>query len=144
MPPMSDIRKCENCRKEFRAYFVGKRPLAKFCGRKCYAEYRSLIARGRSERRDQAKPAEPLTVRVPDKFYRDHDERGCEPFCNPVRRSVRFVWLSLADEGLDELLDDARHYADPDNFGEEYTGLRRSAAATVKAIEAARAAARKA
>ena len=80
-------------------------------------------------------------MRVPAKFYHDHDERGCEPFCEPVRQSSRFVWLRLDDQGLDELLDDARHYSDPDQFGEwgsENGGICRSAAATVKAIEAAR------
>jgi phenylpropionate dioxygenase-like ring-hydroxylating dioxygenase large terminal subunit len=80
-------------------------------------------------------------VRVPAKFYDDHDERGCEPFCNPVKRSSRFVWLRLDDEGLDELLDDAKHYADVDHWGEwgsENRSECRSAAATVKAIETAR------
>jgi hypothetical protein len=83
------------------------------------------------------KGEEPVSIRVPAKFYRDHDERGCEPFCEPVKRSSKFVWLLSNDPGLDELLDDARHYADPDSFGSEYADLRRSAAATVKAIEAA-------
>ena len=83
---------------------------------------------------------EAATIRVPAKFYDDHDERGCEPFCEPVKRSSRFVWLSPSDPGLAELLDDARHYADPGQFGEwgrENSGLVRSAAATVRAIEAA-------
>ena len=83
------------------------------------------------------KEEEPRLIRVPAKFYKDHDERGCEPFCEPVKKSSRFVWLLPSDPGLDELLDDARHYADPDSFGSEYGDLRRSAAATVKAIEAA-------
>lgn len=81
------------------------------------------------------------TIRVPAKFFDDHDERGCEPFCSPVKRSGRFVWLRADDEGLDELLDDARHYATPDQFGDwggENIGLVRSAAATVSAIERAR------
>lgn len=81
---------------------------------------------------------QPATVRVPAKFYNDHDDRGCEPFCNPVKTTKQFVWLRLDDEGLDELLDDAQHYADPDSFGPEYTDLRKSAEATVRAIEAAR------
>ena len=80
-------------------------------------------------------------VRVPALFYRDHDERGCEPFCDPVKRSSRFVWLRLDDDGLDELLDDARHYSNPQQFGDWGSGNRgmcRSAAATVRAIEDAR------
>lgn len=78
-------------------------------------------------------------IRVPAKFYQDHDERGCEPFCEPVKRSSRYVWLSPDDPGLAELLDDARHYADefgPDELGGDGS-LKRSAAATVRAIEAA-------
>lgn len=79
-------------------------------------------------------------IRVPAKFFDDHEERDCEPFCEPVRRSARFVWLRANDPGLDELLDDARHYSDPHQFGEWGQGNRgvcRSAAATVAAIEAA-------
>jgi len=82
-------------------------------------------------------------IRVPTRFFDDHDERGCEPFCSPVRQSSRFAWLRADDEGLDELLDDAKHYADDDGGPFGYEGcaaLRRSAAATVKAIERARAA----
>lgn len=78
-------------------------------------------------------------IRVPARFYQDHDERGCEPFCEPVKQSSRYVWLRRDDPGLAELLDDARHYADefgPDELGGD-GGLKRSAAATVRAIEAA-------
>jgi hypothetical protein len=76
------------------------------------------------------------TIKVPALFYRDHDERGCEPFCNPVKRTARYVWLRVDDPGLPELLDDAGYYADQYGpaTGEGYRGLRKSAAATVKAI----------
>lgn len=84
------------------------------------------------------KEEEQKPIRVPAKFYTDHDERGCEPFCEPVKRSSRFVWILPSDPGLPELLDDARHYANPYSFGSEYGDLRRSAAATVKAIEASK------
>ena len=86
-------------------------------------------------------PSAEATVRVPAKFFDDHEERDCEPYCTPVKRSSRFVWLRPDDEGLDELLDDARHYAEPDQFGEwgrENSGIVRSAAATVAAIVTAR------
>ena len=75
-------------------------------------------------------------IRVPAKFYDDHDERACEPECTPVRRTSRFVWLAHDDPGLDELLDDAKHYADPACFDSDDlpSGLRRSAASTVKSI----------
>ena len=82
--------------------------------------------------------SQPSLVRVPKKFFSDHEERECEPFCEPVKRSSRFVWLLSNDPGLPELLSDARHYADewgPDEVGDN-GGLKRSAVATVKAIEA--------
>lgn len=81
------------------------------------------------------------TIRVPAKFFDDHEERECEPFCTPVKRTSRFVWLRPDDEGLDELLDDARHYSDDDGGPFGYEGcaaLRRSAAVTVAAVEAYR------
>jgi len=82
-------------------------------------------------------PAEgsPL-VRVPMAFFSDHEERECEPFCTPVKTSRSFVWLRVTDPGLGELLDDARHYADPEATGDECR-LRGSAMKTVAAIEAA-------
>lgn len=79
-------------------------------------------------------------VRVPAAFFDDHESRDCEPYCEPVKRSGRYVWLRLDDPGLEELLSDARHYADPTwTLDSCYFGLKRSAVATVKAIEAAQA-----
>jgi hypothetical protein len=78
------------------------------------------------------------TVRVPAAFFDDHESRDCEPYCEPVKRAGRYVWLRLDDPGLEELLSDARHYADPTwTLDSCYFGLKRSAVATVKAIEAA-------
>ena len=82
------------------------------------------------------------TIRVPAKFFADHEDRDCEPYCEPVKRSSRFVWLRPNDPGLDELLDDARHYAEPEQFSDWAQdpygrSIVRSAAATVAAIEAA-------
>ena len=80
-------------------------------------------------------------IRVPAKFFNDHEERDCEPYCTPVKRTSRFVWLRPDDEGLDELLDDAKHYAEPGQFGEwgrENSSLVRSAVATVAAIQQSR------
>ena len=86
------------------------------------------------------KREEPVSIRVPAKFFNDHEERECEPFCEPVQRSSRFVWILSSDPGLDELLSDAKHYGDddggPDAIGDG-GGLVKSAKATVKAIKAA-------
>jgi hypothetical protein len=77
------------------------------------------------------------TVIVPALFFGDHEARECEPFCTPVKRTARFVWLRVDDPGLLELLSDAEYYGDPDG-GPDAIGdggrLHRSAAATVKAI----------
>jgi len=85
-------------------------------------------------------PPVEATIRVPAKFFGDHEERDCEPYCDPVKRSDRFVWLRPDDPGLAELLDDARHYGDddggPDAVGDG-GGLVQSARATVKAIQQA-------
>jgi hypothetical protein len=81
-------------------------------------------------------PADAPLVRVPMAFFSDHEERECEPFCTPVKTSRRSVWLRVDDPGLAELLDDARHYADPEATGGERR-LRGSARKTVAAIEAA-------
>lgn len=86
-------------------------------------------------------PQGETTIRVPAKFFDDHEDRDCEPYCTVVKRTSRFVWLRPDDEGLDELLDDAKHYAEPGQFGEwgrENTSLVRSAAATVAAIQESR------
>lgn len=83
--------------------------------------------------------SQPSLVRVPAAFFRDHESRDCEPYCEPVKRDGRYVWLKLDDPGLEELLDDAKHYADPTwTLDQGYFGLKRSAVATVKAIEAAK------
>ena len=83
---------------------------------------------------------EPEPIRVPAAFFSDHEDRECEPFCEPVKRTRQYIWLRPDDPGLDELLSDARHYADPTWTLEScYFGLKRSAVATVKAIEESRA-----
>lgn len=83
-------------------------------------------------------PKEPEPIRVPAAFFNDHEDRECEPFCEPVKRSRQYVWLRPDDPGLAELLDDAKHYADPTwDLDSCYFGLKRSAVATVKAIEEA-------
>ena len=88
-------------------------------------------------------PQDETTIRVPAKFFDDHEGRDCEPYCTVVKRTGRFVWLRPDDEGLDELLDDAKHYAEPGQFGEWGSenygrGIVRSAAATVAAIQQSR------
>lgn len=131
---------CKECGTKFWSYAdrrgtEGKHP--KYCSRKCYNE---RVAKEKKVR--QSNEQEGIVIRVPAKFFDDHEERECEPFCSPFKRTTRFVWLYWNDAGLDELLDDARHYSDEDGGPDAYEGsaaMRRSAAATVAAIEAARA-----
>ena len=75
-----------------------------------------------------------MTTRVLARFYDDHE---CRDLDTPraVRRTKRHVWIDLADEHLNELLSDARYYAD--DYGPDTPGLRLSARALVKTIEAA-------
>jgi len=129
---------CQKCGKRFWAYpnrkgSSGTYP--KFCSRACYTADVKQTAecnRLRRERKEQS------TVRVPAAFFEDHESRDCEPYCEPVKKSGCYVWLRLDDPGLEELLSDARHYADPAwTLDPCYFGLKRSAVATVKAIEAA-------
>lgn len=132
---------CGSCGKRFFAYpdrkgASGKYP--KHCSRACF-----LKAQARQRELDQRKVDEGIVIRVPAKFFDDHEERECEPFCSPIKRTKQYVTLYWNDAGLDELLDDARHYADEEGGPDAYEGsaaMRRSAAATVAAIEAARAA----
>ncbi len=135
--------KCQKCGLEFFSYpdrrgMAGKHP--KYCSRKCYNEFRANTRK----RANESKPAAARKlIRVPAKFFDDHEERECEPFCEPVNRSSRFVWLKPNDPGLDELLSDARYYGDDDGGPDaidDCGALNRSAKATVRAIEAARAA----
>ena len=88
---------------------------------------------------EAVRPAAPVasTVRVPAKFFNDHEERECEPFCAPVKRTARYVWLRVDDPGLPELLSDAEYYGDTDGGPdaiEDGGALHRSAAATARAI----------
>lgn len=129
--------KCKRCGERFLAYpdrkgSTGKYP--KYCSRKCYMEAAATERRIESDRL-----ANGITIKVPVGFFRDHEDRECEPFCEPIKRTSRYVLLWWNDPGLEELLDDARHYADPTwTMDEGYYGLKRSAVATVKAIEAAK------
>lgn len=78
----------------------------------------------------------PETIRIPHKFFDDHAAREL-PTPDVVRSTQRHYWIRADDPALAELLDDARYYAGPhgpSDFDGAY-GLRRSARATVKAIE---------
>jgi len=80
------------------------------------------------------------TIRIPRKFYDDHEERGL-PAPAVLKATSRHYWIDALSRDLDELLSDARYYAEAIDFypgsGMEYlSGLVASARATVRAIEA--------
>lgn len=52
------------------------------------------------------------TIRIPRTFYVDHQERDL-PTPVAIHEIVRHVWIDRNDPALPELIDDARHYADP-------------------------------
>lgn len=79
-----------------------------------------------------------MLFRIPKLFLNDHAERDLP---SPVicRSTKAHYFVALDDLALDELLDDAVYYATEDvAVGPMYLGLRRSAAATVEAINTAR------
>jgi hypothetical protein len=80
----------------------------------------------------------PKPIRIPQRFFDDHVERGLSaPGVVRVTRDHYFIEGSPG-EALDELLQDALHYAEPGLFPEpEMLGLVSSARATARAIEKA-------
>jgi hypothetical protein len=75
------------------------------------------------------------TYRLPPAFYHDHVARDL-PGGRIVRETRRHVFVELELEELEELLDDARHYAYSMAVGGfEGYGLIASARATVRALE---------
>lgn len=55
------------------------------------------------------------TIRLPRMFYDDHWSRDL-PTPEAVHENTRSVWVWVDDPDLPELLNDARHYADPVGF----------------------------
>lgn len=54
-------------------------------------------------------------VRLPWMFVQDHNDRMEQhQHCEVVKCNSKSVWISLDDPNLDDLLDDARHYAHKD------------------------------
>jgi hypothetical protein len=78
------------------------------------------------------------SIRLPWRFYRDHEERAL-PSGVVVKQSAAHVLVACTDDELAEIESDARFYADehgPD--GEGLSGIKSSARATIRAIEAYR------
>lgn len=73
------------------------------------------------------------TVRVPRTFYSDHEDRDL-PTPRELGGGARYVIIDVRDPALVDLLADARYYADADGPDLADRSLRRSAAATVKAL----------
>ena len=66
-------------------------------------------------RGDSAAHDEDRLVRLPWMFVQDHNDRMEQhQHCEVVKCNSKSVWISLDDPNLDDLLDDARHYADKD------------------------------
>ena len=55
------------------------------------------------------------TIRLPIKFYQDHQARDL-PAPVALNRTKRHVDVAADDPALPELISDARHYADPVGF----------------------------
>lgn len=77
-----------------------------------------------------------VVVDLPQRFYDDHVSRDLPAGCFE-KRLARKHRIALDRDSYDELLDDARHYADPGmGFASEEPGLVASARATVRRLEA--------
>lgn len=76
------------------------------------------------------------TIRLPVKFFRDHYERDL-PTPSVVKETRSHVWVRSDDPAIADLRADAEHYGDPDSFEPEYRHLRKSAQATIAALDAA-------
>jgi hypothetical protein len=72
-------------------------------------------------------------LELPKVFFRDHEDREL-PTPTVVAETARHFIVCADDPNIPELLDDARHYADPRATDCEFW-LRNSAHALVKAIE---------
>jgi len=80
-----------------------------------------------------------LFIKLPRMFFADHRERDL-PTPVVIKSNRTHVWVKTDDPAVDELLDDAKYYADSaSGMAEECRGLCMSARATVKAIKEARA-----
>ena len=78
------------------------------------------------------------TIRIPQKFIQDHQERDLDTPC-VLRRTKQHCYIAADDPALDEMLSDAEHYAEGGIPAQpEYLGLISSARATMRAIRAAR------
>ena len=80
--------------------------------------------------------SETVAVVLTRRFYDDHVERDL-PAGTVLAQNPRTVRVELDRAAYDELLDDARHYADPESgFGPEFAGLVASARTTVGRLQA--------
>jgi len=81
---------------------------------------------------------ENVTLRIPERFYRDHADRDL-PSGRIVSETSKGLVVELDPEAFKDLLSDAQFYVDMGvgAFGPEFLGLISSARATIKALEEA-------
>lgn len=77
-------------------------------------------------------------ISLPRYFYWDHHERDL-PTPKMLIGNRAHIIVAADDPALQDLLDDAKHYASPNGPDQLPPGLKSSARATVRAIEKARA-----
>lgn len=75
-------------------------------------------------------------IRIPKRFFVDHWERDL-PTPKILKETSSHYYIDAKDEALDELISDAKHYADPRATDAEQW-LRNSASALLKALGRAR------
>ena len=77
-----------------------------------------------------------ITVQLPPRFYDDHVDRDL-PGGTVVKRTKRLVTVEATEAELAEILSDARYYSEPGGPGDYDLGIKSSAQATVRRINAA-------
>lgn len=80
-----------------------------------------------------------VEINIPKAFLIDHSERDL-PTPSVIKETKKHYRIRLDDPATAELLDDARHYASEAISAADFQhllGIKSSARATVKAIEAA-------
>jgi hypothetical protein len=71
--------------------------------------------------------------RIPKRFFDDHEERAL-PSPDIIKQNKTAYWIVDEGEGYDELLDDAKYYADSYGPDDNCGNIKRAAIALLKAV----------
>lgn len=77
------------------------------------------------------------TITIPLKFWRDHLNRGCSQSAVEVSRNKMYAVVDFDAESFEDILSDAKFYAeyDAEEGEEDMKAMKASAKATLKRLE---------